>query len=86
MTSKAVVHPTCRRPDIDAPRLACGHPLPCPHHTVTVDLVSDPITVTVQVNPYAPLSPVLDRLGRVATAIRDGLGSPRKRKASRHGQ
>lgn len=84
--SKAVMHLTCSRPDVDSPRIVCGYPLPCPHHTVTVDLVSDPITVTVQVNPYAPLSPVLDRLGRIATAIRDGLGSSRKGKGGRHGQ
>jgi hypothetical protein len=72
---------TCRRPDRNSPRTLCGHSLPCPHHTVTVDLARDPITVTIQVNQYAPLSPVLDRLGRVADALRDGLGFPRNRKA-----
>jgi hypothetical protein len=26
----------CKRPDRDAPKLTCGHPLPCPHHTLVV--------------------------------------------------
>ncbi len=29
---------TCRRPDRDCPKLVCGYPLPCPHHTVVIDL------------------------------------------------
>lgn len=27
----------CRRPDRDEPKLLCGRPLPCPHHTCVVD-------------------------------------------------
>jgi len=27
---------TCTAPDRHAPRLVCGYPLPCPHHTVLV--------------------------------------------------
>lgn len=27
---------TCRHPDRHEPRLVCGYPLPCPHHTVTI--------------------------------------------------
>jgi len=26
----------CKRPDRDSPKLKCGHPLPCPWHTVVV--------------------------------------------------
>ena len=26
----------CKRPDHDAPKLVCGHPLPCPHHTIVI--------------------------------------------------
>ena len=30
-------HATCQSSDRDAPRLACGHPLPCPYHTVIIE-------------------------------------------------
>jgi len=30
----ATNHPTCQRPDRDEPRITCGYPLPCPHHTI----------------------------------------------------
>jgi hypothetical protein len=30
-----------QKPDIDCPRLKCGHPLPCPRHVVRVLLVID---------------------------------------------
>lgn len=29
----------CQRPDRDAPKLRCGYPLPCPHHTVVLDIL-----------------------------------------------
>jgi hypothetical protein len=28
---------TCTKPDRDEPRLVCGYPLPCPHHTVVLE-------------------------------------------------
>ncbi len=28
---------SCERPDRDVPKLVCGHPLPCPYHTVIID-------------------------------------------------
>jgi len=28
---------TCKHPDRDCPKLVCGYPLPCPHHTATID-------------------------------------------------
>lgn len=74
---------TCQRPDRDAPKLACGHPLPCPHHTVVVDGSRDSLTVTVQVNEYAPLSPLMDRLGALARALAAGIVPERGRRAPR---
>lgn len=38
---------TCQQPDRDAPKLKCGYPLPCPHHTVTVDLTKKKPEITV---------------------------------------
>ena len=28
----------CQRPDRDAPGIVCGHPLPCPYHTVIIEV------------------------------------------------
>lgn len=46
-------HRTCRHPDRDCPKMMCGHPLPCPDHTVTIDLTVDPPTVTIPVTSQA---------------------------------
>ncbi len=27
----------CTAPDRDVPKMFCGHPLPCPYHTVIID-------------------------------------------------
>lgn len=28
----------CKKPDRHAPKLECGHPIPCPYHTIVIDL------------------------------------------------
>lgn len=28
----------CNKPDRDEPKLVCGYPIPCPYHTVVIDL------------------------------------------------
>lgn len=35
---KALTRPICQRPDRHEPRLKCGYPLPCPHHTAVVEV------------------------------------------------
>lgn len=60
-------HRTCRHPDRDEPKLVCGYPLPCPWHTVTVDMQATPPTVTVPVTSDA-MRP-LQRLGDVVDAL-----------------
>lgn len=40
---------TCDNPDRDMPRLVCGHPLPCPYHTVTIHLRKKPPTIEIPV-------------------------------------
>jgi len=42
-SSIRTVHPftdrtICQRPDVDEPRLRCGHPVPCPRHTAVIAL------------------------------------------------
>lgn len=41
----------CKHPDRHVPGIVCGHPLPCPYHTVIVDetgevpVINMPITI-----------------------------------------
>lgn len=42
----------CRRPDRDCPGLRCGHPLPCPWHTVTIDVGKTPPSVEEPVTAW----------------------------------
>lgn len=58
--------PTCSHPDHDYPKLLCGHPIPCPLHTVTMDATKDPpelripITATNALNSRRRLAEILD--------------------------
>ena len=37
----------CTKPDRDQPELTCGHPLPCPYHTVTIDTTMEPVSTII---------------------------------------
>lgn len=63
----------CQRPDRDAPGIVCGHPLPCPHHTVILDKnevgeaqVRIPASAVPHVRPKA-----LDALKTISRAIHE---------------
>jgi hypothetical protein len=62
----------CTRPDRDEPRVVCGYPFPCPHHTVVVDVESQ--TVSVPIGDGSSMVLPADQAGRVgeiAKALRD---------------
>lgn len=61
---------TCRHPDRDEPKLLCGHPLPCPYHTATIDMKADPPTVTIPITSDAAFTN-RDRLADVADALEE---------------
>ena len=44
---------TCKHPDRDIAKLLCGHPLPCPWHTVTLDTTVEPPTMTIPLTAEA---------------------------------
>lgn len=44
----------CQRPDREASGILCGHPLPCPYHTVVIDTTGAVPTVTIPVAGTAP--------------------------------
>lgn len=38
---------TCNQPDVDVPKLKCGHPLPCPWHTAIIHADKTPPSVEI---------------------------------------
>ena len=77
---------TCRHPDRDNQKMRCGYPLPCPHHTVTVDLGADPPTVTIPITSQAMRPIARRRVGQVVSGlvqIGDGNSMVIKRKKRR---
>lgn len=63
---------TCQQPDRDEPKLVCGYPLPCPHHTAIVDLKER--TITVPGEDYAVAAVKAGALRRIARALGKTLG------------
>jgi hypothetical protein len=59
-------HLTCRHPDRAVPKLMCGYPLPCPHHTVIIHADKRPPTVEIPVDSDALKSPVREAALRAA--------------------
>ncbi len=47
----------CQRPDYDVPGIVCGHSLPCPYHTVTIDTTGRVATVTIPVVSIPAIKP-----------------------------
>ncbi len=45
----------CTAPDVDIPKMFCGHPLPCPHHTVIIDATNDPAILKIPITAKAAL-------------------------------
>ena len=67
---KAIRQLTCNKPDRHCPELVCGFPLPCPWHTVIIDLEENPPTITVPAT--APLNAdKITKLKDVALILKD---------------
>jgi hypothetical protein len=60
----------CQQPDRDEPALVCGYPLPCPHHTVVIDVSGDQPRVEIPEHADAAVRQV-DKLGKVARALHE---------------
>ena len=46
---------TCKSPDREFPKLKCGYPLPCPYHTVIIDVSDDPAQIVIPITAKAAL-------------------------------
>lgn len=64
----------CEKPDRDVPRIQCGYPLPCPHHTFVIEPAKGTITVPPCPPPGDPA-----RIGAALRGVRDALAPPGKR-------
>lgn len=62
----------CKKPDRDVSEIICGHPLPCPYHTVTIKLTGDPPTITIPATILKKIKPkTLRRLKIVAKILEE---------------
>ena len=60
----------CKHPDHDVPGLLCGHPLPCPWHTTTIDTTTEPPEVRIPITSDAAHDPKLHKtLKQIGKAI-----------------
>lgn len=59
--------------------MTCGYPLPCPHHTVVIDLEHDPPIVTTPVRSNANSLWSQVRLAQIANALAGEVRPQRKR-------
>ena len=77
-------HLTCRRPDRDFPGTICGYPLPCPHHTIILNLDKETVEIPVGRGTLVlPTEAIEDStIGKIAKALSGRKGTDR-RKAGR---
>lgn len=61
----------CKQPDRDQPRIECGYPLPCPFHTVVIDVASNTVGEPIGGQSMSP--PQRRRVHEVAGSLRTGL-------------
>lgn len=60
----------CKEPDVDVPGTECGHPLPCPRHTLLIDIDRKPPILIVPVTATDLLEDS-GRLAAIARAVRE---------------
>jgi hypothetical protein len=64
----------CVRSDRDFPKMVCGYPLPCPHHTDAVVELDDETTTITLLSPAGALAGA--RIREIAAALRTKKGGP----------
>jgi hypothetical protein len=59
----------CNKPDRDVPSLTCGYPIPCPYHTITIDMKDSP-TVTIPSNGHMKKS-TRKKVSEIVDSLKD---------------
>ena len=67
----AMEHSTCQQADREFSRTTCGHPLPCPQHTVILDTADGTIRNAPKGNSGEALT-AIRRLSDIMLALRTG--------------
>ncbi len=62
----------CKKPDREVPEIICEQPLPCPYHTVIIDMQESPtiiipVTIGKRINKK-----LLNRLKKIAMILKEG--------------
>lgn len=65
---------TCQHPDRDVPEITCGYPLPCPYHTVEIELGSKAAMATFPPEATA----AIEHQEKVQSIVRALVGPTRK--------
>jgi len=61
----------CTNPDRHNPELICGYPLPCPYHTVVIEVESDPPRIIIPATiPKAADPEILNKLKEIAGILK----------------
>lgn len=63
----------CDKPDRDVghkhPNIKCGYPLPCPFHTIVIDMAESPTTT---IPPFANVDPkTREHISEIVNALKD---------------
>lgn len=67
----------CSKPDRDVPKLVCGYPIPCPYHTVMIELDPEMRGVAAKVSIPDMADP---RTAVAATRVARALSTSKKKK------
>jgi hypothetical protein len=59
----------CKQSDRHEPRIQCGYPLPCPHHTVIIDLSGEVQRTTIPLQSAAQSPGIRKRIAQVRKAV-----------------
>ncbi len=60
----------CEKPDRDVQGLKCGYPLPCPHHTIVLDVSQEAVTLRLPRAAEYPSRKAKKRLLAIGKAVK----------------
>ena len=62
----------CNKPDRDVPEIICGFPIPCPYHTVIIDLKENPPMIKVPATEIKHINRKnLNRIKKIANILKE---------------
>ena len=70
---KKLLEGYCNKPDRDGSGTVCGHPLPCPYHTIIIDTTAKPVpTITIPATESKRINQKnLKKLKKISNILKD---------------